>query len=37
MINNNDGWKNTNDHSKVIVAVNKSIVCIGDINHMDSQ
>lgn len=33
----NFGWTETNDHSKWGIAVNRSILCFGDINRMTSQ
>jgi deoxyribonuclease-2 len=30
-------WSETNDHSKWAIALNKGIVCIGDINRMTTQ
>lgn len=30
-------WSETNDHSKWAIALNKNIVCIGDINRMTTQ
>ena len=34
---NNFDWFETNDHSKWAIAVNQSILCIGDINRMTTQ
>lgn len=34
---NGMNWSETNDHSKWAIAINKGIVCIGDINRMTTQ
>lgn len=34
---NGFNWSETNDHSKWAIALNNSIVCIGDINRMTTQ